>query len=361
MDVEKNVTDNQPNKKPKKLAIRPKRTIFIVFAVLASVLIVSLLVSVVWYQQNLQPLKPGSSQKILFEVEKGDGTTAIADSLEEAGIIRSSTAMVLYLKLSSQPVNLQAGTYAISPGLSIAEVAELIESGKTTALKVTILPGLTLKEIKKSLLKYGYTNGDIDAALKADYDSPLLADKPNDADLEGYIFPETFEMHADDDVKKLFERSFDTLYARLQKDGLIAKYKAHGLNIHEALTLASIIQQEASAAEDQPQIAQVFLKRLKEGTKLESDVTFHYGAEKLGVKPNVSLQSPYNTRLVGGLPPTPISNMNYSALHAIAYPAPGDYLFFIAGDDLNIYYAKTLEQHQNNIDKYCHKLCGNAF
>lgn len=319
------------------------------------------LLSYVWYQQNLQPADFGSKQTIRFEVKKGEGNTQIAQNLEKVGIIRSSTAMVIYLKLANKPANLQAGSYVISPRLSLQEVIAHLESGKTDLFNVTLLPGRTLSELKGDLKKYGFSDSEIESAFKASYISPLLADKPDAAGLEGYIYPETFEIAATDNLQKLFQRSMNALYQRLVRDGMIDKFKARSLSIHQALTLGSIIQKEASNPADQPQIAQVFLTRLERGIKLESDVTFHYGAKKLGVPPRVDLQSPYNTRLVDGLPPTPISNMNYSALQAVANPASGDFLFFIAGDNGKIYYGKTIEQHQDNINKYCHKLCGNAY
>ncbi len=332
-----------------------------VFIGCVSILLVIVTISLsFWYNRSLQPVDANSNQIIRFTIKKGEGNTLIAQNLEKVHAIRSSAAMVVYLKLANKPSNLQAGTYVISPSFSLAKVVEHLERGRTDYFNVTILPGHTLAELKQDLSKYGYSSEEFDAAVKAKYNSPLLADKPSSADLEGYIFPETFEMSGGGKLQSLFQRSFDTLYTRMKKDGLIDKFKARGLNIHQALTLASIIQKEASSPADQPQIAQVFHLRLANGMKLESDVTFHYAADKLGVEPRVDLQSPYNTRLVGGLTPTPISNMNYSALKAVANPAAGDYLYFIAGDDHVIYYGKTFEQHQQNIQQHCQKLCGNA-
>lgn len=344
----------------KKAHQKPRFWVLGIVGALVSIAIILAVGSFVWYQQSLQPIS-NSKQNIRFVVKSGEGNTKIAENLEEKGIIRSSEAMVIYLRLTNKSASLQAGTYVISPSNSVQQVVEHLSSGKTDVFNITILPGRTLEEIKKDLGKYGYSTDEVDEALQGTYNSPLLANKPKDADLEGYIFPETFEMSASSDLHSLFQRSMDALYARLQADGLIEKFKQKGLNIHQALTLASIIQKEASDPADQPQIAQVFFTRLDSGMKLESDVTFHYGAEKLGVQPRVDLDSPYNTRLVGGLPPTPISNMNYSALLAVAKPAAGDYVYFIAGDNGNIYYGRTLQQHQANIDKYCQKLCGNAF
>ncbi len=350
---------------PEQIAPKPTKKIYHkpwiwIVGISSAILVIVILGSALWYTVSLQPVDSSSKESIRFVVKKGEGNAQIAQNLEEAKIIRSSSAMVLYLKLARKPASLQTGTYVISPSYSVQKVVSHLENGNTDLFNVTISPGRTLNEIKKDLNKYGYSSQEVEAALKANYNSPLLADKPAGADLEGYIFPETFEMDANGDLQSLFQRSIDTLYARLLSDGMIEKFKARGLNIHQALTLASIIQEEASDPTEQPQIAQVFYKRIQDNMKLESDVTFHYAAKKLGVAPRVDIVSPYNTRLVGGLPPTPISNMNYSALQAVANPASGEYVYFIAGDNGKIYYAHTFEQHTENIKKHCQKLCGNA-
>lgn len=108
---------------------------------------------------------------------------------------------------------------------------------------------------------------------------------------------------------------------------------------------------------DDTQAAQVFLKRLKIGMVLGSDVTAFYGAIKDGVPPSVTYDSPYNTRIHKGLPPGPISNVTDSSLYAVAHPANTDWLYFVAGDDGKTYFAKTEAEHEANVSKYCHKLC----
>jgi UPF0755 protein len=227
---------------------------------------------------------------------------------------------------------------------------------------------MTLDQLKQRLIsQYGYQAAEIDRAFSADYQNPLLVDKPANASLEGYIFPETFKVNVDDSLQELLERDFNELYSKLTDDHSIAKFKQHDLTIYQALTLASIVQKEASNPRDQRLVAQVFLKRLKEDKPLGSDVTALYGAEQAGVNlPTdpaeaaaiaVSYDSPYNTRLHKGLPPGPISNMEYSALQAVENPAKTDYTYFIGGDDRKMHYARTLAEHNANIERYCQISC----
>jgi len=310
-----------------------------------------------WYKVSLSPVNKKSTHKVRVQIKAGESTPIIAKKLQKEGIIRNAAALEWYLKLERPQVTLQAGRYAISPTLSVQEIVKHLEGGKTDLFMITILPGSTLEDIKKTFQEYGFSEAEITTALKATYNLPLLADRPKGADLEGYIFPETFEMQSDNNLKSLLQRDFETLYSHLQRDGLIEQFKKRGLNLHQALTMASIVQKEASGPEDQRKIAQVFYKRLAMGMKLETDPTFMYAAKKLGVEPRITIDSPYNTRLYPGLPPGPIGNMNYSALQAVANPASTDFLYFVAGDDGTNYFSHTLEEHEDNTHKYCHKLC----
>lgn len=314
---------------------------------------------VVWYTLALQP-KSGDEQTVQLIVEDGDTSSQIIDKLATAGLIRSKLATRFYVEMSGNKGKLQAGGYILSPTQSVGDIIDHIVAGKTDEQLVTIPPGRTIKELREDLKKYGYTDVDITAALDAKYNSPLLADKPANATLEGYIYPESFKMNAGEPLEKLFQKSFDELYKKLQSDGMIEKFKSHGLTVYQALTLASIVQKEVSDPATQRQVAQVFYSRLAANMVLGSDVTFEYAAEQLGVTPAVDIDSPYNTRLHAGLPPGPIANMNYTALQAVADPAQGDYLYFVAGDGADqgkTFFSHTVEEHEANVSAHCHDLC----
>lgn len=319
-----------------------------------------------WYSFALMPKTGATNEKRQrITIEKGETSTTIAAQLEKNGLIRSAVAMRLYVELSGNKNKLQAGGYLLSTSQSVHDIVDHLVSGKTDEFNVRILPGFTLDEladgsVKGSLVQQGFSEEEIRAAYGANYTHPLLASKPASADLEGYIFPETYRMNSGSSLQSLFTRTFDELYNRLQKDGTLQAFQARNLTIHQAVTLASMVQKEVSNTADQPQVAQVFLRRLELGQVLGSDVTYLYAAKKLGVKGTPELDSPYNTRKVGGLPPGPIANMNYAALRAVAQPAPGDYLFFVAGDGADegkTFFARTEEEHQANIAAHCHVLC----
>lgn len=310
-----------------------------------------------WYKRQLEAQNPQASTSVHFTIEKGEVTNAVAEMLEEKRVIKNALAFEWYLRFERPGVIIQSGRYAIKPRLTTPQIVDTLQKGKTNLFNITILPGYTLTDIKKSLIKYSYSAKEVDTAFAASYDHPLLASRPAGHDLEGYIFPESFEIQGDTTLPSLLRRDFDTLYSRLKDGGLLDKFAARGLNLHQALTMASIIQKETSSPEDQKKVAQVLYKRLGMNMKLEVDPTFIYGAKKLGVEPSVSVESPYNTRLHEGLPPGPIANMNFPALEAVANPAATDFLYFVAGDNGKSYFSHTLEEHQDNVKRYCHKLC----
>jgi len=351
-----------PQPLPARLKLAKRRTWswkWITASVAAGVLVL-VTAAISWYAWALQPLDSYSTEQIRISVESGDTSSTIAQTLKSAGVIRSESAFRVYAEVSRTKNQLQAGGYIVSPSQSVSDIINHLVSGKTDELTITIPPGVSLLGIRDVLQKYGYSDQEITTAFNASYDSPLLADKPAGTSIDGYIFPETFKVDPNDKLQELFERSFDELYARLQQDGMIEKFKAHGLNIHQAVTLASIVQKEVSNPTDQRQVAQVFYKRLSMDMLLGSDVTFIYAANQMGVEPSVSLDSPYNTRKYAGLPPGPIANMNYSALQAIADPAAGDYLYFVAGDrddEGKTFFSRTEEEHIQNVRDHCHDLC----
>lgn len=310
----------------------------------------------VWYQWAVKPISDEVSQ-VRVVVEPGETVTSISDTLHDHELIRSKLAFHIYVQLSGQRTKLQAGGYVLSPNQDIPSIVEHMTTGKTDELDVTIPPGLTLEQLRVHFVKNGFSDAEVTAAFNAPYDHPLLADRPLGATLEGYIYPETYRMNADQRLQEVFERSFDELYEGLQDKGLLAEFSKRNLNLHEAMTLASIIQKEVADASDQAQVAQVFHKRLSSGTPLQSDPTFIYAARQLGVQPRVGLESPYNTYRQKGLPPGPIANFNFSAIEAVARPAAGDFLYFVADSEGTTHFSRTLQEHEAKVERYCTDHC----
>lgn len=334
------------------------RRLFIVVIVVVALLATATLVIRQVYYRNLQPVDASSQQSQLFTVELGQTAEEIADSLDQAGLIRSAWAFRLYVSSKQVRGELQAGTYSLSPAQSVSEIVAQLTHGRVATDTVTILPGQRLDQIRETLINSGFDASDVDAALDASnyIGNPALVDKPTEASLEGYIYPETFHKTDSTTARQIIEQALDEMSKQLTPD-LRSAFANKGLSVYEGVVLASIVEKEAANAEDRSQIAQVLFKRLQIGMLLQADPTAFYGAILAGAEPSLSFDSLYNTYLYEGLPPTPISNVGAQALQAVAYPADTDWLYFVAGDDGQTHFSRTLEEHETATRLYCTEAC----
>lgn len=228
----------------------------------------------------------------------------------------------------------------------------------------TIKPGETILDIKKNLIDIGYPETEVDEALNANYDFDFLKERPAGATLEGYLYGETHEFYQDASAKEVVETFLAEMGKIISENNLKEAYFKKGLSLFEGITLASIVQKEASSPE-QPTVAQVFLTRLDYGMKLGSDVTVSYAINLLDPDRTIYtdnqtallVDSCYNTRLYTGLPCGPISNPGLSALLAVANPTDTAYLYFLTGDDGVMYYSSTEEEHNLNAALHCSEFC----
>lgn len=339
---------------------RVKRSVWkIVFGGIAVLLIVVLVGGLLFwrnYRANLKPIGGGRTETVA--IEHGDSVQSIAKKLKTAGLIRSETAFQYYARFHKVSRYLQAGSYEISQNQGVPEIVSQLTRGKVATTLVTILPGKRLDQIRQALVDQGFPEKEVDEALvSSQYENnAVFRGKPKGTNLEGYLFPETFQRTASTKAKDIVEQSILQLQKNVTPE-IEAGFKAQGLTVYEGIVLSSIVEREVIHPEDKAQAAQVFIKRLEIGMPLGSDVTAHYGSILAGKGKDVTYDSLYNTRLHTGLPPTPISNVSKSSLQAVARPAATEWLFFVSGDNGTTYFSKTLAEHEALAAKYCHKLC----
>lgn len=309
------------------------------------------------YQQNLLPVSRLQNQ-VEINVPTGSTVTEIGNKLKTAGLIRQSWAFEWYIRSHNLRDKLEAGTYSFSPSEDVATIANILAQGKVATNLVTILPEKRIDQIRASMINSGFSPADVTAAMKPEQYSghPALVDKPVSASLEGYLYPESFQKTGDTTASQIIRASLDEMQKRLTPE-VRAGMAKQGLGVYEGITLASIIGSEVNKNSDKPIVAQVFLSRLRANMLLQSDVTAYYGAILAGQPPSLSYDSPYNTHIHAGLPPGPISNVTSEDLNAVVSPASTDYLYFVAGDDGNTYFAHTLQEHQQNVAQHCQRLC----
>lgn len=341
--------DNENNLKPK------SRWRKVIIAVIILFLLAGIgLVATIWrvYDQHLQPLS-NSAKSHLVTIPVGSTPQEIALILEESGIIRKAWAFEWYVRNKGLRGDLKAGTYSLKPSQPVSEIATILTHGKVATDLVTIFPARRLDEVRDDLINQGFEAAAVDDALNpAHYaDHPALVDKPQNASLEGYLYPESFEKNAQTTARDIVKLSLDEMHKHLTPD-LRAKFVRQSLTVHQGVILASIIEQEIGSADpaqdvgDKKKVAQVFLRRIRENIALESDATAPYGAVLAGEEPIPGYESPYNTYKNPGLTPTPISNVGQNSLNAVAEPANTNYLYFVTGNDCVNRFSATLPEHE---------------
>lgn len=299
------------------------------------------------YQDNLKPLN-SSKTGVIVTVDPGSVPSEIAKELKEKGLIKSDWAFEWYVRNHNVRTKLKAGTYLFNPSQSVPEIVDQIVAGKVATDLVTILPAQRIDQLRASFIKAGFSEKNVDAALNPEqYKAhPALTDKPKDASLEGYLYPESFQKTAETTPQEIIKLSLDEMQRALTpeiREGLVKQ----GLSVHQGVILSSIVEQEVGIENDRPIVAQVFLKRLNEDKRLESNATDKYA----------KIDPSYDSYKQGGLPPGPIGNVSKSSLSAVAFPSETDWLYFVSGDDGKTHFSKTLEEHEALTEKYCTELC----
>lgn len=333
------------------------RVVGLVVLIASALIVCAAVVAYLWYKVQLKPLTAESVQ-VSVTIPAGSTASDIAEQLATKRVVRSAFAFEQYVARADAREKLQAGAYTLDSAYSVPEIVEILTKGKVQRGLFTIVPGLRLDQIKAKMVASGFDAAAVDEALSANQyqNHPALIDKPADASLEGYLFPDSYERTANSTPTDIVKQALDEMSQALT-DSRIERFKAQGLTTFEALTLASIVVKETSAPKDQPTVAGVFYNRLHINMMLGSDVTYQYIADVRGIERNANIDSPYNTRLYKGLPPGPISNVTLSSLDAVANPAKTDYLYFVAGDDGQIYYSRTQEEHERLAREHCIELC----
>jgi UPF0755 protein len=308
-----------------------------------------------YYQNNLRPVSASQKTEVVT-IAPGSTVREIADELKKHHLIRNERVFQQYVRSQQAQDKLQAGTYSLRPSQSVSEIVEVLTQGHIVKNLFTITPGQRIDQVKSAMINTGFTAADVEAAFnpEAYKGHPALVDKPAGASLEGYLYPESFQKIATTTPDTIVRQSLDEMQKQLTPD-VRAALVAQGLTVHQGVALASIVEREVSNSADRPVVAQVFLRRLREERKLESDATASYGAILAGHDPSPTYDSPYNTYEHNGLPPGPISNVSGNSLQAVAHPAATDWLYFVSGDDGRTHFSRTLEEHKSLVRQYCKK------
>jgi UPF0755 protein len=309
------------------------------------------------------PFLPNDSSEVSFVIKQGDGVQVVAENLESEKLIKGSDYFEIYVWQNKLGNKLQAGSYELSPSMTIAEMVNLFVGGERGAVKsnevqVSIPEGYSNREILDKLEKTGAFS------ISSDFDNSALdfskydfLEKQTGEDfLQGYLFPDTYNFYRNSSLEQIVSKMLNNFDAKISDD-LRQEIIRQNKDLYEILILASIVEKEAANNEEMPEIASVFYNRLEIGQMLQSDATVNYvvgEGRAQATAEDLEIDSPFNTYKYAGLPPAPICNPGLDAIRAVIYPAETDYYYFLTTQDeeRKTIFSKTYEEHLQNKYKY---------
>ena len=325
------------------------------------------------YGSFLAPVDMEDTQEYSFDINSGDSLNKVATNLENAGLIRSRSVFKYYCDFAGMSQKIQVGSYSLKKDMTMAEIADRLTTGDGNPIvrNITLIPGETVEEFAAKLVRNGVLESS-DAFLAAckdgkafkDYyyiEDVLTSGQPEKRKyvLEGYLSPNTYEVYVTATEEEIIKKLLSQTEAVFTEENQ-ARAEELGMSMDQVLTLASMIEKEAKES-DFAKVSAVFHNRLKAGMKLESDVTIHYitGVRKMALADSdLTVNSPYNTYQVTGLPLGPVCNPSAAAVRAALYPDESmvneKYLFFCAKEPESgeLYFSKTLDQHKRAVESY---------
>lgn len=314
------------------------------FGILFIVLFVVGFVSWLWWQDSVGPVDPQNSEVVVFTIEKGEGIKSISSRLVSEQLIRSAPGFYVLIKLQGLDQQIQAGQFRLNRSMDALAIAQALTHGFFDKW-ITIVEGWRIEEIATRLA------GELDIP-----ESEFLKYAK-----EGYMFPDSYLVAPDATagaMAQLLQQTFEKKVTEKYKDQI----SSTGLSFEQTLILASIVEREGRNDQDRPIIAGILLNRLNADWPLQADATLQYALgyqsfEKSWWKKELtevdkSIKSTYNTYLYTGLPPAPIANPGLSSIQAAVNPIKTDFWFYIHDKKGVVHYAKTIEEHNQNISLY---------
>jgi len=304
-------------------------------------------------------------EPLIFVVKPGDNFLKVSTNLKKAGAIKSSFFFEIYLIFSNQTKILKAGTYQILPEMSIIDIVKLLTSGKTINWRLTIPEGFNIREIENRLkesclLTFKNIRENCDFDLKSlkikDFQEQFsfLQEAPKESSLEGFLFPDTYELPFDiDNVKiaKIMLSNFEKkVFLKFKSD-----FQNQKKNFFSIITMASLIEKEVPSFKDKEIVSGILWKRLETKMPLQVDATINYisGKNKFRISfEETKIDNPYNTYRYLGLPPTPISNPGLESIRAALFPKESPYWFYLSTPAGETIFSKNFKEHLLAKEKY---------
>lgn len=322
------------------LRLRPNRTVTIIlYSVLGLFFLIALAVSLYVTFVNA----PADYEvPATFTIEPGTSVREVANVLSQQNIVRSETFLYLVLVTFHDPTSIKASTYVLDERLSTMAIAQRLVIGDfgNDLVRLTHIEGERAEQVAETA-----------ESILVDFDRATFLAQA--IPREGRLFPNTYfvpKTYTASELLALFEKSFTEAIAPYE-----SQIAASPLTLEQVLILASIIEREANTPESMRLVASVLLNRLEIGMPLQADASIEYILDKplSELTPeDLTVDSPYNTYINPGLPPTPIGSPGLDSIEAVLEPTPSEYFYYITDDTGTFHFSETYQQHLTNIDRY---------
>ena len=301
------------------------------------------------------------TQDQLLTIERGTTGSKLAALLEQEKILEHADLLPWLLKLQPQLNKVKAGTYSLTGVKTLQDLLDMINSGKEAQFSVKFIEGKTFKEWRKNLENAPHLKqtlqGKSDKEIMALLDIPAVAKAVYEwNNMDGWLYPDTYNYTPNSTDLELLKRSTTRLQKALDKAWNERDENLPLEDPYQMLILASIVEKETGIAAERPQVASVFINRLKANMKLQTDPTVIYGMGENYTgnirKKDLETITPYNTYMIEGLPPTPIAMVSESALQAVAHPDKTDFYYFVADGSGGHKFTRNLNEHNKAVQEY---------
>lgn len=302
-----------------------------------------------------------ATQDQLLTIDRGTTGSKLAALLEQEKILEHADLLPWLLKLQPQLNKVKAGTYSLTGVKTLQDLLDMINSGKEAQFSVKFIEGKTFKEWRKNLENAPHLKqtlqGKSDKEIMALLDIPAVAKAVYEwNNMDGWLYPDTYNYTPNSTDLELLKRSTTRLQKALDKAWNERDENLPLADPYQMLILASIVEKETGVAVERPQVASVFINRLRANMKLQTDPTVIYGMGESYTgnirKKDLETITPYNTYMIEGLPPTPIAMVSESALEAVAHPAKTDFYYFVADGSGGHKFTRNLNEHNKAVQEY---------
>lgn len=308
-----------------------------------------------WWHETRFPKRTASQPPQVLIVEPGQGALEIGASLQALGLVRHPQVFRLHVLTRGDGGRLRTGEYSLEGELSLDQIVDLLLRGDVVRRAITFPEGKDIEEMAAIAAAQGM---DAAAFRAAALDVSQIRDlDPSAKDLEGYLFPDTYDTTRRADAAVVLVRRMVQRFRSAMRPEMGA-LTSSGFDLREIVTLASVVERETARPDERPRIAAVFRNRLRKGMPLQTDPTVIYALRRAGRydgnirRTDLAIDSPYNTYRHAGLPPGPIASPGLASLQAALHPAPVEDLYFVSRNDGSHYFSRTLAEHARAVDHY---------